>query len=324
MDNNVNHSTAYVPRPGQAGSRPFASHPRVSGPEVETRPYDFEHPVPLRAQQLDALRLATAGACDSLQRALTQLLRHPVGIEFLSVEQSTYRDYLTASDEPTCLGVFAPADSAEVWLLDTNRCLAFTMIDCLLGGVVSGVTLSRPFTAVETHVIQKALSTILRELTVDFLPTTPLPMTRLISDGSLIAEAGSNAAVALVSLEVVIGPSRGLVQLCVPWKRVPHVSVLLQETERGPNERMRVAAGKVRVQVSARLAQLKLSTRDVANLCAGDLLLTDNPVTGEISLMIDDHELFRGTSGQSHNRRSLVITSSVGTTRGVRTPPEGT
>ena len=290
--------------------------------QLETRPYDFEHPVPLRSQQLDALRLASAGASDSLQVALTQLLRTPVAVEFLSVEQSTYRDYLSASEEPTCLAVYESADSAEVWLLDTNRSLAFTMIDCLLGGMVSGVTFLRPFTEVETHVIQKALTTMLRELGGDFLSTSSLKMTRLISDGSLIAESASNAAVALVSLEVVVGSSRGLVQLCVPWKQIPHVSVFLQAPGRGPSDRMRMAAGKVVVVVSARLPRLKLSARDVTSLSLGDVLLTESPATSEISLVVDDHEIFRGTSGQSHNRKSFVVSSAVGSGRGAGANPE--
>lgn len=311
----MSHSEVDPLRPTSDFHSPPVRGSSITQETAEVRPYDFQHPLPLRSQQLDALRLASAGASHSLQLALTLLLRTPVTVEFLSVEQSTYRDYLSASEEPTCLAVFEAADSAEVWLLDTNRSLSFTMIDCLLGGMVSGVTFLRPFTDVETHVLKKGLTTILRELADDFLPASSLEMTRLISDGGLIPEASSNAAVALVSLEVVIGSSRGLVQLCVPWKRVPHVSVLLQEPGRGPNDRMRIAAGKVVVQVSAQLARLKLAARDVANLSPGDVLLTDTPATAEISLMVDDQEIFRGTSGQSHNRKSFLVTASVGSGR---------
>ncbi|MEI8020005.1 MAG: hypothetical protein WCH39_17510, partial [Schlesneria sp.] len=187
-------------------------------PTVTVNLYDFEHPLPLQKSQLDSLRLASASAGQQIQTELNRLLRTPVVVNFLAVEQSTYRDYLAACENPACLALFKQKTSSNRWLLDVSRSLAFAFVDCLLGGEVSGLALDRPFTDVEGRLIEKTLKTILRELSSDFLRTGSLEMTDLACDPTLVVESTSNEAVVLVSFEILCPPCQGLFQLCVPWK----------------------------------------------------------------------------------------------------------
>lgn len=284
-------------------------------PETKTQVvlYDFEHPQPLRPAQVDALRLASATACRSVQVGLMRLLRTPVAVNFLAVEQSTFRDYLATSEAPTCLAAFRSTVSAGLWLVELGRSLAFTFIDCLLGGQpsASSPVFARDFTDVETRLISKAVSTILRDLSGELLQTDSLKLLQVVSDGALMADAASNEAVALLSFELVCGPCQGLIQLCVPWKDVSKSSVLSQIAGGATGERMRIAAAMVPVIVTARLARLKVSARDLANLSPGDLLVTDTDATAEISLEVDHREIFRGTPAQSHNRKVFLVSKAV-------------
>ena len=272
--------------------------------------YDFEHPLPLQKSQLDSLRLASASASQQIQTGLNRLLRTPVVVNFLAVEQSTYQDYLAACEKPACLALFKPEASPETWLLDVSRSLAFAFVDCLLGGTVSGLALDRPFTDVEVRLIDKALKTILRELSSDVLRTGSLAMTDLASDASLIVQSASNEAVVLVSFEILCPPCQGLVQLCVPWKEVSSAAVINKFAEKGEIERIRNSAAKVPVIVTARVARLKLVARDFAQLKPGDVLLTDTNSSAEISLEVDGREIFRGTPGQCRNQKVFLVSSS--------------
>ncbi len=271
--------------------------------------YDFEHPLPLQKSQLDSLRLAAASASQQIQTGLNRLLRTPVVVNFLAVEQSTYRDYLAACENPACLASLRGETSPAAWLLDVSRSLAFAFVDCLLGGTVSGLALDRPFTDVEVRLIDKALKTVLRELSSDVLRTGSLEMTDLACDASLIAESTSNEAVVLVSFEILCPPCQGLFQLCVPWKEATPTAASNKIAEKGSALRIRQSATKVPVVVTARLARLKLSTRDFAQLKPGDVLLTDTSSTAEISLEVDGREIFRGTPGQSRNQKVFLVSS---------------
>ncbi len=271
--------------------------------------YDFEHPLPLQKSQLDSLRLASASAGQQIQTGLNRLLRTPVVVNFLAVEQSTYRDYLAACENPACLASFKSDTSACTWLLDVSRSLAFAFVDCLLGGTVSGLALDRPFTDVEVRLIDKAMKTVLRELSSDDLRTGSLEMTDLACDASLIVESTSNEAVVLVSFEILCPPCQGLVQLCVPWKEATPNAQLNKISEKSGIERIRQSAAKVPVVATARLARLKLAARDFAQLKPGDVLLTDTNSSAEISLEIDGREIFRGTPGQSRNQKVFLVSS---------------
>ena len=271
--------------------------------------YDFEHPLPLQKPQLDSLRLASASASQRIQSGLNRLLRTHVDVNFLAVEQSTYRDYLAACENPACLALFKPEASSAVWLLDVSRSLAFAFVDCLLGGAASGLALDRPFTDVEVRLIDKALKSILRELSSDVLRTGSLEMTDLACDASLIPESTSNEAVVLVSFEILCPPCQGLVQLCIPWKEALPAAVSDNFSKKGGVERIRYSASKVPVVVTARLASLKLAAHDLAQLKPGDVLLTDTNSSAEISLEVDGREVFRGTPGQCRSQKVFLVSS---------------
>ena len=262
---------------------------------------------------MEALRLASASASQSLQIGLMRLLHNPVAANFLSVEQSTIRDYLAISESPTCLAVFSSPSSGRLWLIEMSRPLSFTFIDCLLGGrpTNSGPVPNRSYTEVETRLISKALNTILQAFSGERLRTDSLQVTQVVSDANLLAESTSNEAVALISFEIVCGPCQGLIQLCIPWKDVAQSSAVAQKDATTSGDRMRLAAAKVPVSVTARVARLKISTRDLAQLGPGDILVTDTDSTAEIHLDVDNREIFRGTPAQHHNHRVFLVTSAV-------------
>ncbi len=283
-----------------------------TNPTAHVQTYDFEHPVPLHPVQLEALRLSVRASSPSLQNGLGLLLRTTVAVHFLEVEQSTYRDYLATSENPSCLAILESRISSDPWLLDMSRSLALTFIDCLLGGSPAAAVQSadRSFTSVEARLIEKAFARILQDLSSDVLQTNSLRMTRLVSDGSLIAKAVSNEAVALVSFEITCGPCRGLFQLCVPWKEIAD-SPLRASAAGQSSISARLAATRVPVTATARIANLKLTARELATLSPGDVLLTDTDSSAEIGLEVDGREIFRGTAGRNHDRKVMLLTVPV-------------
>ena len=246
----------------------------------ELQLYDFEHPEPLRKPQFDSLRLFAAAGSQKLQVTLSNVLRSAGVVHFLGVEQSTYHDYLATAEQPGCLAAFGTSDAAGIWLVDLGRTLAFTIIDCMLGGQPadnqSAAILSRPFTDVETRLIDKAIQAIMPDLVGDLMSRHSSGITRLVSDSSLLVESASNAAVALVSFDVSCGPIQGLMQLCIPWKEVEKTAQSMVKDSTEFRELMRSSAAKVPVTATASVAHLKLPARELAQLSPGDVLLTDH------------------------------------------------
>jgi flagellar motor switch protein FliM len=74
---------------------------------------------------------------------------------------------------------------------------------------------------------------------------------------------------------------------------------------------MRTQAVKIPVIATAQVARLKLSAKDLSSLAPGDLLLTDVSATQEMTFDVDGCTVFRGTPGQSENRKVIRLTEPV-------------
>ena len=274
--------------------------------------YDFEHPEPLNQLQLDGLRFAAASSSLRLQTTLASLCRASATVSLLGIEQSTFHDYLATADHPCCLAVFETGIIGEVSLLEMGRPLTFAMIDCLLGGDPTNTTsiVDRPFTDVETRLIQKAVAALLPDFIAGFALPELLAFSDLMSDATIVSESQSHEAVALISFEAVLGATSGLMQLCIPWKQaVPHPPAT--GTRRHNAQSMKSGAAKMPVIATACLAKLTLSARDFAGLSPGDVLVTDVNSDHEIRMEVDGREIFRGLPGQSQNRKVILLTKPV-------------
>lgn len=283
--------------------------------------YDFEHPSPLRPAQLGSLSLAAAATCQSLQSGLTSVLHAQATVAFLGVEQSTYRDYLETSEKPGCLAVFRSSNRAGHWLLDLSRAMAFTIVNCQLGGLpvmTNPASLQRPFTEVEIRLLEKAMLIVLRDLSVGLSEGCSLQLARIVSDGALLEEATSNEAVALISFEVCCGAIQGLMQLCLPWQQANSSLPAIPLTQGESREIMTSGAVKLPITATARIAHFKLTTRELASLSPGDILLTDASPDADMSLAVDGREIFRGLPGQSHDHKVIRLTVPVVQGRPIR------
>lgn len=273
--------------------------------------YDFEHPEPLNRSQLDGLRFAAAATSQRLQATLARLFRSATTVSLLGVEQSTFHDYLATAESPCCVAIFESA--AEFSLLEMNRTLAFAMIDCLLGGdpTTAASIVDRPFTEVEQHLLQRAVTAILPDFIAGFGLPESLTLSGLISDGTTFPKGQSHEAVALVSFETGLGATTGLMQLCIPWKQaVPHSDRSAIHRRNG-SQTLKSGAAKMPVIASACLAKLKLSAKDFSQLSPGDVLVTDVNADEEIRMEVDGREIFRGRPGQSQNRKVMLLTKPV-------------
>lgn len=277
--------------------------------------YDFEHPEPLRQSQLDALRRLALENRSELEARFKSLLRVPVRLTFLAVEQSTFRDYLATAENAGCLVVLQPTIPGANWLLDIGRTLSLIAINCMLGGQANSqqrpVDHTRPFTEVEVKLLKKAFTAILPALTSGLVPQDAILPQQVVSQATMLAEATANNAVALVSYEIACGSYQGLVQLCIPWRFAASRPGKHAQGSDAAGGSLRAGAGQLPVKVAVRIAQFKLSASELANLQCGDIVMTDISPQDEISLEINGTQVFRGNPGQDGNRKAIVLTNPV-------------
>jgi len=285
--------------------------------------YEFEHPRPLRRSHLDSLRLAAAAACRSIQTDLAGQLHTQISVTFLGIEQSTYREFVITAEKPSCLVQFRPDPAESPWVLEINRSVAVTWIDCILGGNGgSPVSIDRDFTELERRLIERIVCQLVKSISLGTNAETLTKLDHLVADGSDLPVADSNEAVALLTMEVQCGPVTGLLQFCLPWKAVANAKKLEEAERFTPNEGMKSSAVKVPVIATASLTRLSLSAGELSSLNPGDVLLTNVRSTDDIRLEVDGHEIFRGRPGQNQGKKAILLTAPITTPRLISTNPQ--
>jgi flagellar motor switch protein FliM len=66
-----------------------------------------------------------------------------------------------------------------------------------------------------------------------------------------------------------------------------------------------------RVQVAARLPQIRLSLREVSTLAVGEVLATGIPTDAEVEVTVSGQPRFRATAGRSGRRMALRISADL-------------
>ena len=276
---------------------------------------DFEQVSSIRQGPSDAIRLELMAASRTVQTAMMRMLKTPVVVTFVTAERSTGKNEFATPAAPTSLALFRSTPTSEIWIVETSHSLAIAMLDCLLGGQPSATepSLRRSFTDVEISLVSKALSTFLQGLHGQPLQTDSLRLVQFISDRISPNEPTMNDEFVRIEFDAVCGPCQGQVQLCVPWKAILPTSILSQILPEESHRRKQHANPKRPVVVTACVARLNLTTRDLADLNPGDILLTETASTAEMSLEVDQQVIFRGTAAQSHGHKVFLITTPAST-----------
>jgi flagellar motor switch protein FliM len=67
---------------------------------------------------------------------------------------------------------------------------------------------------------------------------------------------------------------------------------------------------KVTVELSASLAKLRIRSADIASLQIGDILMTDQPPSGSVTLQMGDQNLCQSSVGTHQGRMALRLIQS--------------
>jgi flagellar motor switch protein FliM len=131
-----------------------------------------------------------------------------------------------------------------------------------------------------------------------------------------------NDIVVMVVMEIIIGHSSGMINICYPVIALEPVlpklasrDLMLNETssKKSRNQELHVLLGGAQVQVEADLGFAELSLGEILELSLGDIVRLKAPANDIVTLNIDGKERFRGEIGLRRFRKSVQITEIIDT-----------
>ena len=295
-----------------------------SQPQKQATLYDFKRPNRVSKEQLRAFRGVHDKMARSLASQISSIMRSIVEIQLHSVDQMTYGEFLMSLPNPTSFNVFSVKPLEGSGVIEINPTIAFPMLDRLLGGKGEPFDASREFSDIELSLFETILRVMMSTLKEAWGPVMEVypNIESKESSPNVVQIVAQNEIVVMVVMEIIIGHSSGMMNICYPvialepiLPKLASRDLMLNETssKKSRNTELQVLLGGAKVNVEANLGGVELTMRDILDLQVGDAIRLSAAADDIVTVSVDGKERFRGEIGLRRFRKSIQITEIIDT-----------
>lgn len=270
---------------------------------------------------------------DRLVRLLTTSLRNftsdNVEVSLDGIRSVRFGDYLNSIPLPAILSVF----KAEQWdgsgLVTVDAALSYSIIDVLLGGRGSTSETrveSRPYTSIETSLVQRMIEVMLEDAEAAFRPVSAVTFSldRLETNPKFAAITRPANAAILVKLRVDMEERGGKVEILLPYATIEPIRDVLLQMFMGEKfgrdatweGHLATEIWSAKTEVQAVLYDKPLPLKTILELEVGDTLMLDVKPDALVELRCGSETLTQGRMGRSGDHVAVQVALPI---RGSRT-----
>ena len=286
--------------------------------------YDFKRPERVGKEQMRALQTMHEGFGRNFGAALSALLRTIVEVKLTSVDQLTYSEFVFSLENPTCFNLVNAKPLEGQLILDINPSILFPIIDRLLGGnTASAAPARRPLTEIELRLVTRITDLFLNEMqnAWENVLHLELEVDRVESNPQLVQIIPANEVIILVSFELTVGDTRGMVNLCIPFNSIERISHKLSSnswvsySKRPPTaESIQLVSDRIAeapLELVVELAETKITTADLLGLRVGDIIASEKDVQEPLIVSVEGRPKFEARPGQFKGRKAIEILQAI-------------
>ena len=193
---------------------------------VRIQNMDFRRPSKFNKDQLRTLEMLHDTFARLGATYLSGALRAVADISVLGAEQVTYGEFISSLPVPAFTNIL------ELEPLETNAILAldlpliFSMIDRLLGGTGQGAGRLRELTDIELSLSRTIINRLLAELSTSWseLVGVDFHLRHTEMNPQFAQIAPPTELSVLLSFQIRVGDSTGVMTLCLPWRSIETVA----------------------------------------------------------------------------------------------------
>jgi flagellar motor switch protein FliM len=287
--------------------------------------YDFKRPNRVSKEQLRAFRGIHDKMARSLASQISSIMRSIVEIQLHSVDQMTYGEFLMSLPNPTSFNVFSVKPLEGSGVIEINPSIAFPMLDRLLGGKGEPYDASREFSDIELSLFETILRVMMSTLKEAWGPVMDIYPTVESKESSpnVVQIVAQNEIVVMIVMEIIIGQSSGMMNICYPVISLEPVlpklasrDLMLNETtstKKSRNTELQVLLGGAKVSIDAMLGGAELTLGEILDLKKGDVVKLSSAANDIVTIGVDGKDRFRGQIGLRRFRKSVQITEIIDT-----------
>lgn len=265
---------------------------------------------------------------DRLVRLMSTSLRNltsdNVEVSLDQVSTVRFGDYMNSIPLPAMLSVFKAEEWDNNGLLVVDSALIYSVVDVLLGGRKGTPAIrveGRPYTTIETKLVERMVQVTLGDLSTAFDPLSPVSflLDRMETNPRFATISQSGNACVLARLRVDMGDRGGRMEILIPYATLEPIRELLLQMFMGEKfgrdsiweTHLTQELYKTDVQLQAVLGEITVSLNDLLNWKIGTQVLLNTRTDDELELRCGHFPMFRGPVGQKQGQIAVRIESYI-------------
>ncbi len=287
--------------------------------------YDFKRPERVSKEQMRAFRALHESFSREFGAALSGMLRSIIEVKLISVDQLTYSEFVFSLENPTCFNLLESETLDGHIILDISPSIIFPIIDRLLGGdgYSQGAFPNRALTEIEIRLVSR-----ITELAIEGIDSAwsnlcewKLSVSQVESNPQLVQIVPPNEVVVLISFEVTMGETRGIINLCIPFNTIEPISGKLTSDswsaykKKSPDLRQQLNleanVGQSKINMKVDLDNSKLTAGEVLNLAVGDVIMCNKGSSQSLTVELEGSPVFTAYPGVYKGHKAISIDSML-------------
>ena len=261
---------------------------------------------------------------DRLVRLMSTSLRNltsdNVEVSLDQVSTVRFGDYMNSIPLPAMLSVFKAEEWDNNGLMVTDSALIYSIVDVLLGGRKGESSIrveGRPYTTIETKLVERMVHVTLADVSSAFDPLSPVSfnLDRMETNPRFATITQTGNACVLARLRLDMGERGGRMEILIPYATLEPIRALLLQQFMGEKfgrdsiweNHLTQELYKTDVQLQAVLGEMSVPLGEMLNWQPGDQILLNTTTNDYLELRCGDFPMFRGPVGQRQGNIAVMV-----------------
>lgn len=284
--------------------------------------YDFKRPNKFSKEHTRTLEMVHDNFSRVASNYLTGHLRTSVQINVMSIEQTTFEEFIHSIPNPTILISFYMEPFEGLFMFETGPQFVFQLIDILFGGTGKSSIRTREFTEIEKNIIKRINMKLLENLKTAWedIMDIEVKMDNLETNPMLNQIIAPNEPVELITFSVNINNNQSFMNMCIPYISIEKyidklvIQYKTKSSYKEDNEfkkTMQKNINAVDVDAYVELGKSYITVEDFLSLSIGDCITLNNKTSEPLNMYIGKNPYFHVYPGTIGNKVGVQISEII-------------
>ncbi|SET41461.1 flagellar motor switch protein FliM [Salinibacillus kushneri] len=291
--------------------------------EKKVRVYDFKRALRFSKDQIRGITRIHENYARLLTTFLSTNLRTFSSVSVASVDQIPYEEFIRSIPKRTILNIFSVSPLEGQLLIEVNPNIAYAILDRLLGG--KGVSFNKVdnLTEIETKIMSDVFEksiTSLQEAWSSLVDIDPI-LEDFEVNPQFLQMVSPNETVVVISLNITIGESSGMINICIPHivlepiisKLSVHYWMQNQSNNAKPEDSERISSQikQAHVDVRAVLGESSITIDEFLHLKENDVIHLNQEIDKPLVVYVHQEPKFEAQPGKKKKKLAVQILNEI-------------